>query len=116
MLDATDTTVMDQLRLANRDLAVTPFYIGTTRRRIAGLGLAVQFNREQGGVAGSIVADLLDRPHQPGQPHPLAATAVTICGGDHRRVVGAGSLDAAGQYARGELSIELCYYLHFGEE
>ena len=116
MLDATDTTVMDQLRLANRVLAVTPFYIGTTRRRIAELGLAVQFNREHGGVAGSLDADLLDRPHQPEQPHPLAAIAITIRGGDHRRVVGAGSLDAAGHYDHGELSIELCYYLHFGEE
>ena len=116
MMDTTGTAVTERLRLANHDLASIPFYIGTTRRRIAGLGLAVQFNREQGAIVGSIVADLLDQPRQAGQPHPLATTAITIRGDDHQRVVGAGSLDAAGSYPITGLQPQLCYYLHFGEE
>ena len=115
-MDVTDSAVNEQLRLANRALASMPFYIGTTRRQIAGLGLAVNFNREQGSIIGSITADLIAQPHQPGQQHPLATTAVTIRSDDRQRVVGAGHLDAAGYYSIPGLQPQLRYYLHFGEE
>lgn len=115
-MDATDTTLTEQLRLVNHDLASVPFYIGTTRRRIAGLGLAVRLHRDRGAIVGSIAADLVEQPHQPGRPHPLAATAVTIRGDDRRSVVGAGNLDDTGCYPIAELQLQLCYYLHFGEE
>lgn len=114
MMDATSTTVHEQLRLANRELATIPFYIGTTRRKIAGLTLAVQFSLEQGTLLGSITADLLGWPHQPGQQHPLATTAVTIRD-DRQRVLGVGNLDDAGRYEIPRLQPQLRYFLQFGE-
>jgi hypothetical protein len=116
MTDVAGTTVHEQLQLANRELASTPFYIGTTRRKIAGLGLAVNFNLEQGTIVGSIAADLTGQSHQPGEQHPLATTAVTILGDDRQRVVNVGNLDEIGRYVIPRLQPQLRYYLHFGAE
>ena len=115
-MDATGTAVHEQLRLANHELATTPFYIGTTRRNIAGMGLAVQFNLEQGNIVGSIATDLTGQPTQPGQQHPLAATAVIIRGDDRQRIVDVGNLDEIGRYEIPRLQPQLRYYLHFGAE
>ncbi len=115
-MDTTNTAAAEQLQLVNHSLATTAFYIGTTRRRIAGLDLTVSFNREQGIIAGSISIEAINLSHQPGQRYPFAATPITIRGDDRQRVVGAGSLDDAGRYAIVGLQPQLCYYLQFGEE
>ncbi len=115
-METSDTAAQGRLRLANDELATTPFYIGTTRRKIGGLGLAVQFNLERGVIVGSIAADLLGEQAQPGQPHPLAATVVTIRGDDRQRIVRVGNLDEQGRYEILRLQPQLRYYLHFGGE
>jgi hypothetical protein len=112
MPDATDTA--EQLREVNHHLSTLPFYIGTSRRQVVGIALVVHLNLEHGAVAGYVAADLHGQPHQAGQPHPLAATAIALRGEDRGRVLNEGALDDAGRYPLAGLAPQARYFLHLG--
>ena len=116
MLDATDTAAAERLREANHNLSTAPFYIGTSRRQVVGIVLVVHLNLEQGVIDGFISADLPGQPHQAGQQHPLATTAIAIRGEDRERVLSAGALDESGRYAISGMVPLPRYYLHLGAE
>lgn len=114
MPDATGAVAAELLREVNRHLANSPFYIGTSRRRVAGIGLVVHLNLEHGTVSGHISADLHDHAHPAGQPHPLAATAIALRGEDGERVFAEGALDDSGRYPLPGMVPQLRYFLRLG--
>jgi hypothetical protein len=115
MPDATDS-ISERLRVASRNLAATPFYIGTSRRQMDGIVLVVHLNLEHGAVAGYVSADLHSQPQQAGQQHPLKATAVALRGEDRERVLSAGVLDESGRYPIPGMAPQSRYFLHLGAE
>jgi hypothetical protein len=115
MPDATDS-LSEQLRAASRNLATAPFYIGTSRRQVDGIVLVIHLNLEHGAVAGYVSAELHGQPHQAGQQHPLAATAIVLRGEDRERVLSVGVFDANGRYPIPGMVPQLRYFLHLGAE
>jgi hypothetical protein len=116
MLDATETAAAEWLREANQNLASSPFYIGTTRRQVVGIGLVVHLNLEHGAVVGFVSADLQGQPQQEGQQHPLTTTLIAIRGEDRERVLSEGRLDGTGRYPIPGITPQSRYYLHLGAE
>lgn len=116
MTDATGIAAAERLREANLNLDTAPFYIGTTRRQLVGIGLIVHLNLAQGAVAGYISADLHGQPQQAGQQHPLTTTAIAIRGEDRDRVLSEGTLDDTGRYPIPGMVPQSRYYLHLGAE
>lgn len=116
MLDAIDTAAAERLREANHHLSTSPFYIGTSRRQVVGIGLVVHLSLEQGAVVGFVSADLFNQPHQAGQQHPLTTTAIAIRGEDRDRVLSVGTLDESGRYPIPGMVPQSRYYVYLGAE
>ena len=116
MQDAAETVAAERLRAANQHLINAPFYVGTSRRQVDGIGLVVHLNLEHGTVGGYISADLHGYPHQDGLRHPLAAIPIALRGEDRDRVLSEGTLDDSGRYPIAGMAPQLRYFLRLGAE